>query len=147
MGIFQQINLTSAARPKKKGAILSLETMMYIAVIAVLIAVGIGGFSMYKSAKVSTAKLELDQIRSAMIEYSSVEARSNYPDDIDNLFDTLSASDTIDGMEHGPFLKAANRWSDGQALDPWGNSYYIDGDDIVSDGDPDNNDTIRIQFK
>lgn len=145
MRIFQKLTPT---RPKKKGAILSLETMMYIAVIAVLIAVGLGAFSMYKSAKVSTAKLELDQIRSALIEYSSVSRTGDYPDDINELFNTLSSSDTIDGLEHGPFLKATNRWEDSEAVDPWGTNYYIDGSDIVSNGDPDNDsDTIRMQFK
>lgn len=121
--------LTSLYRfpQKRKGAFLSLETLMYIVVLLILLAIGLGLFSQRESAKISTARSELDQIRSATIEYNSYQITSQFPSDPSELLGTLSSTETTDGLEHGPFLQASDRWKDGALKDPWGGTYTYVG--------------------
>lgn len=112
---------------KRKGAFLSLETLMYIVVLLILLAIGLGLFSQRESAKVSTARSELDQIRNATIEYNSYQITSQFPSDPSVLLDALPATETMDGLEHGPFLQPNDRWKDGALKDPWGGTYTYVG--------------------
>lgn len=127
-----------AAYPKKKpGAVLSLETMLYIAIIIIFVAIGIGIFSQRESAKIAACNQELDQIRSAVIQYSSLRASDdNDLDDLSKLFkaEAISADEAVDGASHGYFLQETGRWKHGsqggdQVLNPWGDdSYHYDAD-------------------
>lgn len=133
IGVLQALSHFPARR---KGAFLSLETLMYIVVLLVLLAIGLGLFSQRESAKVATARSELDQIRTATIEYNSYHITSQYPSDPSVLLDKLSASESTDGLEHGPFLQPNDRWQgSGTGLaDPWGGTYtYVGaGQDVTA---------------
>ena len=90
--------------PKKKGAILSLETMLYIGILIIFAAIGIGMYNQRDSAKAAAARTEMDQIRTAVTQYN-MYSNSEYTDaNFDALLSKLSADDSIDGLEHGPFL-------------------------------------------
>lgn len=121
---------------RRKGAFLSLETLMYIVVLLILLAIGLGLFSQRESAKVATARSELDQIRTATIEYNSYHITSQYPSDPSVLLETLPATESTDGLEHGPFLQPNDRWKSGGSglADPWGGTYsYVGaGQDVTA---------------
>lgn len=132
-GILQRL----AAYPRKKpGAVLSLETMIYIAVIIVFMALGIGLFSQRESAKVTACNQEMDQIRSAIVQYSSYSTKDNVKElgDLGILFneDALSADNAIDNVQHGPFLQKTGRWKDGKAINPWGIEYKVSDGKITT---------------
>ena len=118
----------AAYTPKKKpGAVLSLETMLYIALIIIFVAVGIGIFSQRESAKVAACNQELDQIRTALVQYSSLRMEDNNDiSDLTILFDAEAIKDTesVDGIAHGYFLQQTGRWKDGQLHNPWGDGFY-----------------------
>ena len=115
----------------RKGAFFSVETAFYFIVIAIVAALIIGIFTYLDDARVSTAQQELDQIRSAVLEYKAYRLDQTVPDDLTILLnsDCIEAGDSIDNRKHGPFLNTTNnRWSSNGLKDPWGNNYEISSD-------------------
>jgi hypothetical protein len=128
-GVLQKL----AAMPKKKpGAVLSLETVLYVAIIIIFVAIGLGIFSQRESAKVAACNQELDQIRSAVVQYGALDVNgTNGLTDLTKLFDAsaISATDAVDGVAHGYFLQKSGRWKDGKLHNPWGDGEYTLGTD------------------
>ena len=65
-GILCRMESALKHSPKKKGAILSLETMLYIGILIIFAAIGIGMYNQRDSAKAAAARTEMDQIRSTI---------------------------------------------------------------------------------
>lgn len=117
---------------RRKGAFFSIETAFYFIVIAIIAAVVIGIFNYLNDARVSTAEQELDQLRSAVLEYKAYRVDQSMPANLSDLLksDAITAQYSIDNRQHGPFLNTTNnRWSTAGIKDPWGNDYKIDGSD------------------
>lgn len=137
---------------KKLGAILSLESMMYIAILLIFAAIGLGVFSMRTSAKVSVAKTEMDQIRAALLEYNNSSKSNAWPSDPSVLFEVMPADQSIDGLQHGPFLQASGRWAKKQPEDPFGGTYTLqteaDGQYITMQGGtyPDGVADVKLRY-
>ena len=115
----------------RKGAFFSVETAFYFIVIAIVAALIIGIFTYLDDARVSTAQQELDQIRSAVLEYKAYRLDQTVPSNLPTLLESgcISADDAIDNRKHGPFLNTTNnRWSSDGLKDPWGNNYEISTD-------------------
>ena len=112
---------------KKKGAILSIETIIYIAVLIIFIAVGIAAFSQSESAKAAACQSELDQIRSAIVQYQALRVDGSYPsEDLNEIAPDgsgISSEDSVDGIEHKDFLQKSGRWKSGNLYNPWGEKY------------------------
>lgn len=126
---------------KKKGAILSIETIIYIAVLIIFIAVGIAAFSQRESAKAAACQSELDQIRSAIVQYQSLRVDSKYPSaDLNEIAPGgagIDAADSVDGISHKDFLQKAGRWKDGKLNNPWGDGdgyTFTESDGVIHSG-------------
>ena len=119
-------------RTKRKGFALTLESIAYVLFIALLITLGVGLRS-YKTWQVVMCKWEVSEISSAMSQYNAYSLKNTYPADLKTLLSdsALSASESVDGMPHGPFLKESSRWKGDNILDPWGESYTIEGNQVV----------------
>lgn len=136
---------------KKKGAVLSIETIIYIAVLIIFIAVGIAAFSQRESAKVAACQTELDQIRAAILQYSALRVDGAYPsDDLNEIApdgDGISAEDAVDGIEHQNFLQKSGRWKNAVLYNPWGDTYTWDSSSgiVHSNHTPDNGVELTIQ--
>lgn len=115
---------------KKKGAVLSIETIIYIAVLIIFIAVGIAAFSQRESAKAAACQSELDQIRSAIVQYQALRVDGALPsDDLTEIAPDgpgISSEDSVDGIEHVGFLQKSGRWKNGELYNPWGETYSFD---------------------
>ena len=115
----------------RKGAFFSVETAFYFIVIAIVAALIIGIFTYLDDARVATAQQELDQIRSAVLEYKAYRLDQSVPSELPTLLESgcISADDSIDNRRHGPFLNTTNnRWTSDGLKDPWGNNYEISSD-------------------
>ena len=138
-GILCRMESALKHSPKKKGAILSLETMLYIGILIIFAAIGIGMYNQRDSAKAAAARTEMDQIRTAVTQYN-MYSNSEYTEaNFDALLNKLSADDSIDGLEHGPFLTAGGKWGT-SVVDPWGQQYTYDsttGTITCTGSDPD----------
>ncbi len=138
---------------KLKGAILTMETAFYIIVIAILAAIAVSTLVDTDSAKKTTTTQEIEQIRTAAVQYKAFYVHEvNFSDGFPELFGYIEPSDAVDARRHGPFLAPNStngndgRWSTSGAVDMWGNPYKFDNStyEIYSTcGDADEEDQIR----
>lgn len=153
------VGLCSVGNFEKKRAILSLggkkkkgfsimELAIYILVAAILLgAIAFAGSQMVNSAKVSNAKQELENLRSACMQYTIWNVNNDYPADLETLLsDTaIPADQAIDNVPHGPFITTNNRWTTAGIKDPWGNDYvYVVGESISSTQDGKGTITVEL---
>lgn len=138
---------------KLKGAFFTIETVAFILFVAIVAAVILSQGFNTDGAKRTTTSQEIDQIRTAAVQYKAFYAHdANFSDGFPELFDYIDSSDAVDGRRHGPFLtpdkKNGNdgRWTTSGANDLWGNPYKYDSstNEIYSTcGGVDEEDQIR----
>lgn len=130
----------SALLKKKKKGFSIMELAVYILIVAILLAVAAyAGSELTESAKVSNAKQEMANIQSACMQYKVWHKDNQYPtgeNGLGNLTtkEAIPASDSLDGISHGPFLTSNTRWTESSLLDPWGKPYQIEGGTLKSVG-------------
>lgn len=138
---------------KRNGLALQLDATGWIIVVLVIVSVVIGSiFYLRDSAKVATTKLELDQIRGAVMSYQGIRLDSAYPESLSVLIrdDAVSATDALDGLKHGNFLPTSQRWTTSGVLDLWGNEYVIDVSNKIiysTQGSSDQDKRISVEFQ
>jgi len=121
------VNLKKRKAVKIPGIGLQLDAVGWCIVIMIIAAI-VGGtiFSLRKSAKIASTKLELGQIQSAVVQYEGVRTDGQPPATLEVLLSdpSVSASEAIDSIDHGAFLPTSNtRWSSGTVTDMWGTAY------------------------
>ncbi len=105
---------------------MQLDASVWFVVVAVLLAgIVAGAMHLVKESRVARARLEMDTLRTAVLEYEAYTGK-----DIANegglaaLFKDFTDQT---GDPHTKILQEKGNWTDGQPLDPWGNAYEIVG--------------------
>lgn len=134
-GVMTRIEGLLARKKKTAGLGLQLDALGWVIVVLIIAAVAIGAiFYLRDSARVATTKMELDQIRQAILQYEGQRIDSSQLEENGGLEllltrNCIPASESIDGISHGPFLPFTNRWVEGAVpLDLWGNPYQLGTD-------------------
>lgn len=136
--------LQKLASRKRKGAILGFDSVNYLLVLIIFVGLGVAGLGALEGYRIITAKMELREISAAYATYKSLRNDGKGPSTLGTLIDkaTISSGDAVDGVEHGNFLKQSGRWTTNALLDPWGNEYTVNGNDIQSKGGPLNSEPL-----
>ena len=112
---------------KKKGAYFILEIAFFLIFVAIITAVATGMLGNTDGAKVATTNQELDQIRTAVLNYRTYRIDGANPTLGDLVVSpSISKENAIDGRQHDAFLQTSPRWSSSGLKDMWGNDYVID---------------------
>ena len=152
----------SEGKFKFKGLGLQIDVVMWIIVVLIIVAIVLGvGYHLRESSRIASTKMEMDQIRNAILEYEGLRIDGALPESLEVLMEDecIQAKDAIDGIAHGGFLpNNSARWNvDGKVKDLWNNPYKYtptDSDtrtgEIVSSGghgeDYDHEDAIHMTF-
>lgn len=124
------------------GLPMQLDVAIWLLVAAILLGIVVAGLSTWiNNSKRSSCKAELDQIRTAVLQYEANSDAFAAPTDLTVL---QSSWKTSDGTEEIPLLSSTGRWKNG-VVDPWGTLYTIDtsGRTITSTG---SGSTITISY-
>lgn len=106
---------------KRVGAVLKMETVIYIVVIAALSAMAIfGGVWLYGKVKYVQADWMASDIAAACTAYES-DMKKGLPDNLGELLTT--SNDSIDGNTKGPWLKRSGWSSEADILTPWNETF------------------------
>lgn len=150
----QGMNLGMRLPRKLRGAIFTIETAAFIIFVAIIAAIAISNLLDPDSAKRTTTTQEIEQIRTAAVQYRAFYANDvNFTDGFPELFTYIDTDSSVDGRRHGPFLEPNSvgdtdgRWTTSGAKDMWGNPYYFDASsrEIYSTcGGADEEDQIRV---
>lgn len=120
------------SKKRLPGLGLQIDAVLWGIFVAIIIVAMVSyGLGLVKDSKVTAAKLELDQIRTAVLQYESLSSSGAKPTSLPTLLDELPATSSVDGIKHDAFLKTNGRWSSSGLLDPWGTAYSFGTD---SDG-------------
>jgi len=116
---------------KVRGLGLQIDVVMWIIVVLIIVAIVLGvGYHLRESARIASTKVEMDQIRNAILEYEGLRIDGALPTQLQDLMedDCIKAEDAIDGIKHGNFLpNNSSRWKQGEVLkDLWNNEYKYD---------------------
>lgn len=113
---------------KKKGALLTFESIGYMGLLIILVGLGIGGLGMFETYRIVACRWELKEISTACITYKTLSVSNTLPSDLTDLVkdEGLSATDSNDGIKHGNFLKKSQRWTEAGLNNPWNKPYTID---------------------
>jgi|GEM_PF-1214273 len=119
---------------KVRGLGLQIDVVMWIIVVLIIVAIVLGvGYHLRESARIASTKVEMDQIRNAILEYEGLRIDGALPENLQDLMedDCILAADAIDGIQHGNFLpNNSSRWKSGEVLkDLWNNEYKYDPED------------------
>ena len=138
--------LQKMATKKRKGAILGFDSVNYLLVLIIFVGLGVAGLGALEGYRVITAKMELREISAAYATHQSL--RSDGKGLEDNLQELvkpkiIEAGDSVDGVEHGNFLKESGRWTTSALLDPWGKPYRYVDNTIQSEGGPLNTEPLE----
>ncbi len=107
---------------KRMGLPMQLDAAIWFVVIAVIIAAFIaGGLHMVKEARIARARLELDTLRSAILEYEAYTGEKQT--DFSNLFSTIAKDSN--GDPHDAILKPKDNFNADSCKDPWGVEYKL----------------------
>ena len=147
---------------KLPGLGLQIDVVMWIIVVLIIVAIVLGvGYHLRESARIASTKVEMDQIRNAILEYEGLRIDGALPENLEVLMqdECIAAEDSIDGVAHGGFLpNNSARWNvDGTVKDLWNNPYQYTAEDadtrtgeIVSSAghgtDYDHEDAIHMTF-
>ena len=131
------------------GLGLQIDAVLWGIFVAIIIAAMVSySLGLVKDSKITAAKLELDQIRTAVLQYESLSSTNTKPTSLPVLLDEMPATSSVDGMKHDSFLKANGRWSSSGLLDPWGTaySYGTDSDGNITIQSTGSGDTISLSL-
>ena len=106
-----------------RGFAMQLDSAVWMVIAAIIIAaVVVGAIHMTNESRLATARLEMDQLRSAIIQYESYKEKP-FSGNWNLLF--IEITDTS-GDRHRPLLQKKGRWSGGSPKDPWSKEYIYD---------------------
>ena len=97
---------------KLKGLGLQIDVVMWIIVVLIIVAIVLGvGYHMRESARVASTKMEMDQIRNAILEYEGLRIDGALPPTLEALMqaECISKTESIDGLPHGGFLPVIHK--------------------------------------
>lgn len=141
-------NSGAKEKGKLRGLAMSLELAAVCVCIAILVAAAvIVGSSLIKRNKIAATQSELEQLRTAIVQYEAVSTVGKAPTTFDFLKDGYT---DINGNTVKD--KLPKRWEDNGIVDQWGQSYTITVDSnttsgtITSPGAPGENNPITINF-
>lgn len=119
---------------RKKGAILSFDSTNYLLVLIIFVGLGLVGLGALEGYKVVSCKLELNDIATAADTYEGLRIDGNRITNLGDLVkdESIGQTESVDGVAHGRFLKATERWKEGGLTNPWGLPYNISGDQITT---------------
>ena len=126
---------------KVRGLGLQIDVVMWIIVVLIIVAIVLGvGYHLRESARIASTKVEMDQIRNAILEYEGLRIDGALPSSLEVLMedDCIKAADAVDGIAHGNFLPSNSaRWNvDGKVKDLWNNAYqYTPADSDTRTGE------------
>lgn len=109
---------------KMFGLPMQLDAAIWMVVVAVIVAgVIVGAIHMTKEARAATARLEMDSLRSAILEYEA------YTETTFNGTWSVLFSDFTDssGDTHKALLQSKGHWKNNTPTDPWGTAYSVTG--------------------
>ena len=114
--------LTSINNQKQRKAFSISELMVYMIVVLFLVGVLFLGLPfLINQAKVTTAKQEMDTIKTAVTTYQMMAINPSYSITMDDLKTGLTAEESVDGLSHQNILP-----EDADLNDPWGGEYLIE---------------------
>lgn len=114
--------LTSINNQKKRKAFSISELMVYMIVVLFLVGVLFLGLPfLINQAKVTTAKQEMDTIKTAVTTYQMMAINPSDSITMDDLKTGLTAEESVDGLSHQNILP-----EDADLNDPWGGEYLIE---------------------
>lgn len=114
--------LTSINNQKQRKAFSISELMVYMIVVLFLVGVLFLGLPfLINQAKVTTAKQEMDTIKTAVTTYQMMAINPSDSITIDDLKTGLTAEESVDGLSHQNILP-----EDADLNDPWGGEYLIE---------------------
>ncbi len=115
----------SAQKRKRKllGLPMQLDASVWFVVVAVLLAgIVAGAMHLVKESRVARARLEMDTLRTAILEYEAYKG-----EDIGDISKLFEPFDDQQNDHHNAILQEKGNWTKNGALDPWGNAYIING--------------------
>ncbi len=123
-------NALTPTVPKRKRKILGLpmqlDASVWFVVVAVLLAgIVAGAMHLVKESRVARARLEMDSLRTAVLEYEAYMGK-----DITEAggFSVLFSEFTDpQDDKHAPILHNKGNWQNNKPIDPWGAEYEISG--------------------
>lgn len=114
--------LTSINNQKQRKAFSISELMVYMIVVPFLVGVLFLGLPfLINQAKVTTAKQEMDTIKTAVTTYQMMAINPSDSITMDDLKTGLTAEESVDGLSHQNILP-----EDADLNDPWGGEYLIE---------------------
>ena len=114
--------LTSINNQKQRKAFSISELMVYMIVVLFLVGVLFLGLPfLINQAKVTTAKQEMDTIKTAVTTYQMMAINPSDSITMDDLKSGLTAEESVDGLSHQNILP-----EDADLNDPWGGEYLIE---------------------
>ena len=114
--------LTSINNQKQRKAFSISELMVYMIVVLFLVGVLFLGLPfLINQAKVTTAKQEMDTIKTAVTTYQMMAINPSDSITMDDLKKGLTAEESVDGLSHQNILP-----EDADLNDPWGGEYLIE---------------------
>lgn len=114
--------LTSINNQKQRKAFSISELMVYMIVVLFLVgALFLGLPFLINQAKVTTAKQEMDTIKTAVTTYQMMAINPSDSITMDDLKTGLTAEESVDGLSHQNILP-----EDADLNDPWGGEYLIE---------------------
>lgn len=118
-------SIDQSIRPKKlRGLPMQLDAAIWFVVVAVILA-GIiaGAMHITKEARIARARLEMDNLRTAILEYEAFK-ETTVADGADFSYLFASFSD-VNGDNHSPILQKKGNWDGQNCKDPWGQNYTL----------------------
>lgn len=114
--------LTSINNQKQRKAFSISELMVYMIVVLFLVGVLFLGLPfLINQAKVTTAKQEMDTIKTDVTTYQMMAINPSDSITMDDLKTGLTAEESVDGLSHQNILP-----EDADLNDPWGGEYLIE---------------------
>lgn len=114
--------LTSINNQKQRKAFSISKLMVYMIVVLFLVGVLFLGLPfLINQAKVTTAKQEMDTIKTAVTTYQMMAINPSDSITMDDLKTGLTAEESVDGLSHQNILP-----EDADLNDPWGGEYLIE---------------------
>lgn len=115
-------------KAKKKGALLTFESIGYTGLLIILVALGVAGLGLFETYRVVSCRWELSELSSACISYKTLNVANQLPSSMGDLVKdvSLSVADSNDGVTHGNFVRRTQRWTDASVNNPWNKPYKID---------------------
>ncbi len=110
---------------KLRGLPMQLDASMWFLVVAIVVSGLIAGYMHFtKEAKITRARLEMDGLRTAILEYEAYMETELTSDQLHVLFEGFTDSN---GDQHEAILKEKGNFTSSGCNDPWGHPYYIEG--------------------